>query len=273
MSYIEDLFGLRGRTVVVTGAGGAIAGVLAEAYLRAGAKVALWLHRPAEVEAAAERFRPLAADPGSVFALACDASDKAEVSAAYDRTRAALGPPEVLVNAVGGNKGKSPFLEVDLAKFEDILRLNLMGGLVVPTQAFAAKWIAEGSRGRSIINMASMASYVPMSGVWAYDAAKAAVLNLTMALANEFAPAGIRVNAIAPGFFLGKQNFSLLVADEKSGTLTQRGASVVSRTPFGRFGKLEELAGAALFLASERAAGFVTGISLPVDGGFLAENI
>lgn len=273
MSYIEDLFGLRDRTVVVTGAGGAIAGVLGEACLRAGAKVAFWLHRPEEVEAAIARFEPAAAEAGSVFALACDASDKAEVEAAYERTRAALGAPHVLVNAVGGNKGKGPFLETDLAKFEEILRLNLMGGLVVPSQVFAAKWIAEGARGRSIINLASMASYIPMSGVWAYDAAKAAVLNLTMALANEFAASGIRVNAIAPGFFLGKQNFSLLVADEKSGALTERGASVVSRTPFGRFGKLEELAGAALFLASEKAAGFVTGVSLPVDGGFLAENI
>jgi len=273
VSYIEDLFGLKEKAIVVTGAGGAIAGVLAEAYLRAGARVALWVHRPEEVEAALDRFEPFAASTGAVHALACDTGDKAEVEAAYDATAAALGAPEVLVNAVGGNKGKSPFVDADLAKFEDILRLNLMAGLVVPTQVFASRWIAAGARGRSIVNMASMSSYVPLSGVWAYDAAKAAVLNLTVGLASEFAAAGIRVNAIAPGFFLGKQNYALLVADKESGELTERGASVVSRTPFGRFGKLEELAGAALFLASEEAAGFVTGITLPVDGGFLADNI
>lgn len=273
MSYIEDLFGLAGKPVVVTGAGGAIAGVLAEAYLKAGARVALWMHRPEEAERAIDRFGPFAASADSVFALACDAGNAEEVARAYGETEAAIGTPEVLVNAVGGNKGKTPFLEADLGKFEEILRLNLMAGLVVPTQLFAARWIARGLRGRSIVNIASMASYTPMSGVWAYDAAKAAVLNLTAALANEFGDAGIRVNAIAPGFFLGKQNYDLLVADRASGRLTERGASVISRTPFGRFGELEELAGAALFLASERAAGFVTGISLPVDGGFLAENI
>jgi NAD(P)-dependent dehydrogenase (short-subunit alcohol dehydrogenase family) len=231
------------------------------------------MHRREEVDAALARFESLADAPGSVFALACDAGNKAEVESAYDATRDALGVPDVLVNAVGGNKGKSSFVDVDLGKFEDVLRLNLMGGLVVPTQAFAARWIAAGSRGRSIINMTSMSSYVPLSGVWAYDAAKAAVLNLTVALAKEFGAAGIRVNAIAPGFFLGKQNFALLVSDKRSGALTERGANVVSRTPFGRFGDLEELAGTAIFLASERAAGFVTGVSLPVDGGFLADNI
>jgi NAD(P)-dependent dehydrogenase (short-subunit alcohol dehydrogenase family) len=273
VSYIEDMFGLSGKTIVVTGAGGAIAGLLAESYLLAGAKVALWMHRPEEAEAAPDRFEPFASSSDSVFALACDTGVKEEVEASYDATREALGDPHVLVNAVGGNKGKMPFLEADLVRFEEVLRLNLMAGLVVPTQAFAARWISAGLRGRSVISMASMSSYTPMSGVWAYDAAKAGVLNLTAALANEFGKSGIRVNAIAPGFFLGKQNYDLLVADRATGALTERGASVVARTPFGRFGSLEELAGAALFLASEKAAGFVTGISLPVDGGFLAENI
>jgi len=273
MSYVEDLFGLGGKAVVITGAGGAIAGVLAEAYLRAGAKVALWAHRPDEAAAVAERLEPCAPAPGSILALACDAGSKPEVEEAYDRTAAVLGPPDVLLNAAGGNKGKWPFVEMDLDKFEEILRLNLMAGLVVPTQVFATKWIAAGLAGRSVINMASMSSFVPMSGVWAYNAAKAGVLNLTMALANEFGSKGIRVNAIAPGFYLGKQNYDLLVADRESGALTDRGSKVVSRTPMGRFGELSELSGAALFLSSEKAAGFVTGISLPVDGGFLAENI
>ncbi|MDA8426548.1 MAG: SDR family oxidoreductase [Treponema sp.] len=273
MSYIEDMFGLKDSVVVVTGAGGAIAGVMAEAYLRAGAKVALWLHRAEGLAAARERFLPFAAGPDSLFVVACDTGDRGRVEAAYDETAAALGHPVVLVNAVGGNRGKTSFVEADLGAFEDILKLNLLAGLVVPTQVFASRWIAAGLRRRSVINMTSMGSYVPLSGVWAYDAAKAGVLNLTVACAKEFGPSGIRVNAIAPGFFLGQQNYSLLIADRATGELTRRGADVVARTPFGRFGDLDELRGAALFLASERASGFVTGISVPVDGGFLADNI
>ena len=117
-----------------------------------------------------------------------------------------------------------------------------------------------------------MSSYVPLSGVWAYDAAKAGVLNLTMALAKEFAPHKIRVNAIAPGFFLGKQNRRLLI-DEKTGDLTERGRAVIEHTPFGRFGEPEELSGAVLFLASRKASGFVTGVCIPIDGGYLVHNI
>jgi NAD(P)-dependent dehydrogenase (short-subunit alcohol dehydrogenase family) len=155
--------------------------------------------------------------------------------------------------------------------FRFVLQLNLVAGLMVPTKIFAAWWIERKIRG-SIINITSMASYLPLSGVWAYDAAKAGVLNLTQGAAKELAPHGIRVNAIAPGFFLGKQNRALLI-DEKTGELTPRGHSIIAHTPFGRFGETAELAGALLFLASPRAAGFVTGVSLPVDGGYLINNI
>ncbi len=117
-----------------------------------------------------------------------------------------------------------------------------------------------------------MSSYIPLSGIWAYDAAKTAVVSLTMATAKEFASQGIRVNALAPGFFIGKQNRALLI-DEKTGDLTERGKKVISRTPFGRFGEASELAGALLFLASDSAAGFVTGVTIPVDGGYLVDNI
>jgi NAD(P)-dependent dehydrogenase (short-subunit alcohol dehydrogenase family) len=117
-----------------------------------------------------------------------------------------------------------------------------------------------------------MASFVPLSRVWAYDAAKAAVRNLTMATAKEFAPHGIRVNALAPGFFLGNQNRALLI-DQSTGELTERGRKIIAHTPFGRFGQVSELAGALLFLASSAASGFVTGITLPVDGGYLVDNI
>jgi NAD(P)-dependent dehydrogenase (short-subunit alcohol dehydrogenase family) len=146
-----------------------------------------------------------------------------------------------------------------------------MAGLMVPTKVVAADWIKKKIKG-SIINLTSMASYNPLSGVWAYDASKAAVLNLTRAAANAFAGHGIRVNAIAPGFFLGKQNRSLLI-DEKTGELTERGQAIIARTPWGRFGNIDELAGVTLFLASAKASGFVTGVSIPVDGGYLVNNI
>ena len=120
--------------------------------------------------------------------------------------------------------------------------------------------------------MTSMASYKGLSGVWAYNAAKAGVLNLNEGLARELAPHGIRVNAIAPGFFIGYQNRALLI-DEATGGLTARGKTIIGKTPFGLFGEKEELCGAVLFLASRTASGFVTGISIPVDGGYLTDNL
>jgi NAD(P)-dependent dehydrogenase (short-subunit alcohol dehydrogenase family) len=177
----------------------------------------------------------------------------------------------VLINCAGGNRGMTRFLDLDVEQFEQILRLNLVAGLVVPTKVVAAQWIETKTKG-VIINMASMSSFIPLSGVWAYDAAKSAVKNLTMATAKEFAPYGIRVNALAPGFFIGKQNRALLI-DEKTGDYTERGKNVIRHTPFGRFGDASELAGALLFLVSNAAAGFVTGVTVPVDGGYLVDNI
>jgi NAD(P)-dependent dehydrogenase (short-subunit alcohol dehydrogenase family) len=273
MSHVEDVFDLSDRVAVITGAGGVIAGVIAEAYLRAGAKAALWEIRAESLPEIRERFAPFARGHEYLHVMAVDSSDKKATEAAYGETVRALGEPNLLVNTVGGNQGKCAFIDLDLEVFQSVIRLNLLAGLVIPTQVFAARWIKAGKRGCSIINMASMGSYVPLSGVWAYNASKAGVLNLTQACAKEFGPAGIRVNAIAPGFFLGKQNFSLLVANKDTGELTERGKDVIRRTPYGRFGNNEDLRGAAMFLASEKAAGFVTGISLPVDGGFLTDNI
>jgi NAD(P)-dependent dehydrogenase (short-subunit alcohol dehydrogenase family) len=274
MAYLDGMFSLAGKTVAITGGGGVIAGAMAEAFLRAGAKVALWGHRMVSAEAAKQRLESLPGleDSGKrILALEVDAMSEDAVKAALEKTAAELGGPDILVNAAGGNRGKSPFVDIDVKVFEDVLKLNLLAGLIVPTKATAAFWIARGIKG-TIINFASMASYIPLSGVWAYGAAKAGVMNLTMASAKEFAPHGIRVNAIAPGFFLGDQNRALLI-DEKTGDLTPRGQSVISRTPFGRFGNVSELAGVTLFLASQEASGFVTGVTIPVDGGYLVDNI
>ncbi len=271
MSFIEQMFDVSKKIVIITGGGGAIAGGFSEALLNAGAKVALWDIAPEALDAARKRLTDLTGKGAAIQCVKVDAMDEASVAAAVAETEKGLGVPNALINAAGGNRGKNPFVETDMAQFELVLKLNLVAGLMVPTKVVCQHWIEQGVKG-AVVNLASMGSYVPLSGVWAYDAAKAGVLNLTMAAAKEFAPHGIRVNAIAPGFFIGKQNRALLI-DEKTGDLTARGRDVISRTPFGRFGEARELAGVALFLSSNEAAGFVTGVCLPVDGGFLVDCI
>jgi len=271
MSYLQEMFGCDTTVVAITGGGGVIAGALAEALLKAGARVSLWDIHQKDADAAQERLAEAAGGTDRILPVEADTTSEASVADAMEKTIARFGDLNVLINCAGGNRGMVRFLDLDVAQFEQILRLNLVAGLVVPTKVVVARWIQMKRKG-SIINMASMSSFVPLSGVWAYDAAKAAVKNLTEATAKEFAPYGIRVNALAPGFFIGKQNRALLI-DERSGELTERGKNVIHHTPFGRFGDTSELAGALLFLASNAAAGFVTGVTLPVDGGYLVDNI
>jgi NAD(P)-dependent dehydrogenase (short-subunit alcohol dehydrogenase family) len=271
MSYVESMFGHAGRVVVLTGGGGVLAGGMAEAFLSAGAKVSLWDIDQKAIDEARARLEKETGAGDRIDGVKVDAMAESSVEAAIAATEVRFGRLDVLVNTAGGNRGKSPFVDTDMAQFEFVLKLNLVAGLMVPTKVVCRHWIAKGVKG-AVINMASMGSYIPLSGVWAYDAAKAGVLNLTMAAAKEFAPHGIRVNALAPGFFIGKQNRALLI-DEKTGQLTARGKDVIGRTPFGRFGDSKELNGAVLYLASNEAAGFVTGVCLPVDGGFLVDCI
>ena len=269
--YLEQMFGLSDTVAVITGGAGAIAAALAAAVLKAGAKVALW-DLQGTIDAAITRLKgEIDGVEDRLFGYETDTGNEEAVGKAIEATESSFGAPNLLINGVGGNRGKCAFVDQDMETFEFVLKLNLVAGLMVPTKVFASYWIDKKVRG-AIINMASMASYVPLSGVWAYDAAKAAVLNLTQASAKEFAPPGIRVTAIAPGFFVGKQNKALLY-DESTGELTDRGKAIIARTPYGRFGETDELAGALLFLASDAAAGFVTGISLAVDGGYLIDNI
>ncbi|MFP4303122.1 MAG: SDR family oxidoreductase [Alkalispirochaetaceae bacterium] len=273
-SYVEGLFGLDGEVAIVTGGAGVLPSAMARALARAGAKVALWgrgTHHPV-TDAAEQMAADLGIDPSRIAAVTVDTGEEESVLTAFKETAEKLGQPTILVNGVGGNTGKGSFVDIDITNFEQVLRLNLFAGLVVPMKVCAREWIASGTKA-SVINLASMSSYKPLSGVWAYDAAKAAVLNLTEGAAKEFAPHGIRVNAIAPGFFLGYQNKSLLVANDETGELTDRGKSIISRTPLGRFGEMSEIEGATLFLASPVAAKFVTGVTVPVDGGYLIDNI
>lgn len=247
---------------------------MARAIVSAGGRVALWgrgTNHP--VDAAAEKLAAdLDAERDSVIGITVDTNDEKSVETAWDETVTALGTPNILVNGVGGNSSKSAFVDIEVDEFKNVLSLNIIAGLVVPLKVCARRWI-EASVSASVINVASMASYTPLSGVWAYDAAKAAVKNLTEGAAKEFAPHGIRVNAVAPGFFLGYQNRSLLIANNDTGELTERGKSIIARTPAGRFGSAEEIEGVTVFLADDAASGFVTGVTIPVDGGYQIDNI
>ncbi len=272
MSYLDEKFALDKKTVVLTGGGGAIAGALSEAYLRAGAKIVLWDIVQEALDSARTRLSDVTGKGESIYCDIVDTTDEGSVQKAIESAEKNFAAPNILVNAAGGNRGKSSFVETDMEQFEFVLKLNLVAGLMVPTKVMAAYWIDKKIKG-TIINLSSMAAYVPLSGVWAYDAAKAAVTNLTMAAAKEFAPNGIRVNALAPGFFIGKQNKALLVKNDKTGELTERGQTVIDHTPFGRFGDVSELGGAVIFLSSDEAASFITGVTLPIDGGYLIQNI
>ncbi len=270
MSYLENMFGLKGQTAIVTGGAGVIGAKMSEALLRAGANVIIWSRSQESIDQALQKLNNIEGS-ATVRGICCDTGSESEVQQALQKSVAFSGQVDILINGVGGNMGKSPFIETDLETFQKVLHLNLVAGLMIPTKIVASYWIEQKIKG-TVINLTSMASYNPLSGVWAYDAAKSATLNLTMASANEFAKYGIRVNAIAPGFFIGKQNKALLI-DQATGEPTARGNAVIAHTPFGRFGDADELAGATLFLASRKAASFVTGVSIPVDGGYLIHNI
>jgi len=271
MSYLDEMFGLQGKTAVVAGGAGAIGTVMSGALLQAGARVVIWSRSQESVDKALERMKGIPDRDNRVAGMQVDTGSEAQVEKGLQETVSLFGTPDILINGVGGNIGKAPLIEQDMELFNKVLQMNLIAGLMVPTKVFGSYWIENSIQG-CIINLTSMASYNPLSGVWAYNAAKSATLNLTMASANEFAKYNIRVNAIAPGFFLGKQNKHLLV-DKNTGEYTERGKAVLAHTPYGRFGDVSELAGATVFLASDKAAGFITGISVPVDGGYLVHNI
>ena len=270
---------LSGKVAVVTGAGGVLCSGFSLTLARAGAKVAL-LNR--HVESAQRYADKIRAKGGVAKAYACDVLDKAMCFAVADRVLSDLGPCDILLNGAGGNDPRATTdkeyfepgdLEADTKSFfnldedgvEAVFRLNFMGTLI-PTQAFARQMV--GRPGCSILNVSSMNAYTPLTKIPAYSGAKAAISNFTAWLAVHFSKVGIRVNAIAPGFFSTQQNASLLWNPD--GSPTARTGKILAATPMGRFGQPEELNGALLFLLNNEAAGFITGITLPVDGGFSA---
>jgi NAD(P)-dependent dehydrogenase (short-subunit alcohol dehydrogenase family) len=269
---MHDLFDLSAEVAAVLGGTGVLGGALAEGLAGAGARVAI-LGRNAERGTA--RVEAIRKAGGVADFFETDAMDRESLARSHRAIQKAFGPPTILVNAAGGNDPKvtvtadHPFSAITLADWKASFDLNLVGGALLPCQEFGPA-MAERQRG-SIINIASVSAHLPLSRVVTYSAAKAAVLNLTQFLAREWAPQGVRVNSITPGFFPAEQNRRLLFQED--GSPTPRAQSILNHTPMGRFGQGNELIGAAIFLASPRASGFVTGIDLRVDGGFLSQTI
>ena len=269
-TLVNDLFGLEDRVAVVTGATGVLGGAMAMGLARAGARVGL-LGR--QRERAEELAREISGTGGEAVPLPADVLKRESLESAKDAVVGRWGRVDILVNAAGGNVpgatlgGEATIFDLEAEAFGEVIGLNLLGTLL-PVQVFGAAMIARPDGPGCIVNVSSMASQRPLIRVAGYSAAKAAVENLTRWLAVELARRygeGLRVNAIAPGFFLGEQNWALLV--EEGGELTPRGRAIVEHTPAGRFGEPEELVGTLIWLCSPGAS-FVNGAVVPVDGGF-----
>ena len=271
---------LKGKTIVITGGSGVLCSAFAYAYAEQGMNVAVLGRTLSKLEPVAAKITELG---GKGLAVACDVTDKESIIAAKKAVNEAFGKVDILVNGAGGNNPRANTTKEyyedgdienpDIASFFDITKenynfvfdLNLIG-TILPTQVFLPDMV--GRVGTTVINVASMSSYHAITKVSAYSAAKAAVMNLSEWLAVHFAKSGVRVNAIAPGWFITEQNRTLLTNED--GSYTDRAKKVIAHTPVERFGMPEELTGTMLFLADSSLSGFITGTTIPVDGGFQA---
>lgn len=270
---------LSGKVAVVTGAGGVLCSEFAKVLARAGAKVALLNRTREKAQKVADAIK---AEGGTAIAYGCNVLDREQTFAVAEQVLRDLGPCDILINGAGGNNPKATtdkeyyedgdidgdtksFFDLDEEGVESVFNLNFLGTLI-PTQAFARQML--GREGCSILNISSMNAFTPLTKIPAYSGAKAAVTNFTQWLAVHFSKQGIRVNAIAPGFFSTAQNAKLLWNDD--GSPTARTGKILAATPMGRFGESKELSGALLFLLNNEAASFVTGVTIPIDGGFSA---
>jgi len=268
---VLDLFALEGRVALVTGGAGVLGGAMARGLAAAGARMAILGRR---IEACEQVANEIRRDGGEALAVVGDVLDRTSLERAADEIRSRFGPLDILVNAAGGNQpgattsADRAFFDLGLDAVQEVFATNFTG-LFLCSQVFGREMAERGSG--CVVNIASMSGIRPLTRIPAYSAAKAAVANFTQWLAVHMAQeysAQIRVNAIAPGFFLTEQNRYLLV-DQDSGDWTARGATIVAHTPMGRFGAPDDLAGTLLWLVSPAAA-FVTGVVIPVDGGFAA---
>jgi len=273
---------LTGKVAMVTGGGGVLCGCRARALAEAGAAVAVADLRKDAADAVAQEIVDAG---GKAIGVACNVLEMDSLREANALVEEELGPIDILINGAGGNHPKgttsreyltaedlegaaesvTTFYDLDPDGIQFVFNLNFLGTLL-PTQAFTKAMAAKGDG--VVINVSSMNAFTPLTKIPAYSGAKAAVSNFTQWLAVHMSKVGIRVNAIAPGFFLTDQNRSLLTQED--GSLTPRGNTIVSQTPMGKFGSPDDLIGALLWLASNEAAGFVTGTVIPVDGGFSA---
>jgi NAD(P)-dependent dehydrogenase (short-subunit alcohol dehydrogenase family) len=267
---MSNLFSLRDKTIVVTGGTGVLGQSMVKGLAGAGASIAILGRRKDAADELASQVKSMGV---KALAVKADVLIKEELLTARKLIHAELGPIHGLVNAAGGNMPGATvppdknFFHLNLEDFQRVVDLNLMG-TVLPTQIFSED-MAKAKKG-VIVNIASMASYKPLTRVVGYSAAKAAIANFTEWLAVEMAKKfgeGIRVNAISPGFFITEQNRTLLT--NLDGSFTPRGQSAINQTPFARFGQPDELVGTLVWLCSDASA-FVTGINVPVDGGFNA---
>ena len=280
---LSSRFELTGKVAAVTGAGGALCGAMAQALGAAGVKVAVI---DIDGEKAEARAQAIIDAKGTARAFHCDVVDGSRLKDCYEAVCSLWGPPELLINGAGGNDPRGgtseefhstagssgpaagSFFDLDAAGFRSVFDLNFMGTFLT-TQAFTAGMVANG-RG-SIVNISSMSAFTPLTKVAAYSAAKAAVSNFTRWLAVHFAHTGVRVNALAPGFFMTEQ-LKFLHIDQETGELLPRAQKVIAHTPMGRYGQPDDLIGPLVWLLSD-ASRFVTGAVIPIDGGFSSYSI
>jgi NAD(P)-dependent dehydrogenase (short-subunit alcohol dehydrogenase family) len=258
-NFLDDLFGLAGKTAVVVGGTGVLCGVMARGLWQAGCRVVLAGRDEAKAEAHRTAWN---APQGEVRFCKVEATVRDSLEAAADQAEHWFGTLDIWINGAGINSA-TPYLDVTEEEFDRILSVNLKS-VHLGCQVAGKHWIKH-ARGGSIINMTSMSAIRPLSRVFTYSLTKAGIWNLTQNLAREWAPLGIRVNALCPGFFPAEQNRKVLDPG--------RVESIMRQTPMKRFGDAEELVGATLLLASSRAGSFITGTSLVVDGGFSVTSI